>query len=156
MSTLRAQSSCHTLAQAQFATRLDLSSTGTKRRHRAIVMLLLFGFVLLRTLTVCHEPENGTTHRLGVQAGIEALIASAFCGTLDMPVSALGGGTTSHTSSAMCLHCASGCHGVTGLGAFWMLWAFGLAVPLIMRINRDTVHANLNHRDNRVRGPPAG
>lgn len=124
------------------------------RRRRAMVMLALFSFVLLRTLAVCHEP-NGTTSRLGVQAGIDALIASAFCGTLDTPTGSPSGATTSHSPSAMCLHCASGCHGVAGLGTFWVLLAFGLIVPLVMRINRDSEHANSNRRDNRVRGPPA-
>ncbi len=151
---LRAESCCHTHAPLRFAARADASSTDTRRRHRAVLMLALFGFVLLRTLTICHAPADDATNRAGTQAGIDALIASAFCGTLDDPSGSPGGNTTSHTSSTMCLHCASGCHGVTGLGTFWMLWAFGLAVPLVMRINRDTAHPNSNHRDNRVRGPP--
>ncbi len=153
---LRAESCCHTHAPPHFAARADASSTDARRRYRAIVMLAFFGFVLLRTLTVCHEPTDSATNRVGTQAAINALIASAFCGTLDVPTGSPGGSTTSHASSAMCLHCASGCHGVSGLGTFWMLWAFGLAVPLLMRINRDTAHTNSNHRDNRVRGPPAG
>jgi hypothetical protein len=155
MTTFRAESPCHVSAPPRVGTALGSSASDIRRRHRAIVMLALFSFVLLRTLTVCHEP-NGVTSRLGVQSGIDVLIASAFCGTLDTPIGSPSGGTTSHTPSAMCLHCASGCHGASSLQTFWMLWAFGLAMPLVMRINRDSEHTNPSRRDNLVRGPPAG
>jgi hypothetical protein len=37
-----------------------------------------------------------------------------------------------------------------------MVIAFGIAAAPIMRINLDTMRSTSHHRDNRVRGPPAG
>ena len=156
MSTLSAELRCHVSSPSRAATRIVASSVDSRRRHRAIVMLVLFGFVLLRTLTICHEPGSPSSGRIGAQAGIDALIASAFCGTLDAPIGSRNEDKTSHTSSAMCLHCASGCHGATTLGTFWILLAFGLAVRHLMRINLDKVRSSAHHRDNKARGPPAG
>lgn len=155
MSTLSAEPCCHVSAPSRAATRISVTSVDSRRRYRAIVMLTLFGFVLLRTLTICHEPGSPASDRIGARAAIDALIASAFCGTLDAPVDSRNGDTTSHRSSAMCLHCASGCHGATALETFWIVLAFGLALRHLMRINLDKAQSSAHHRDNKVRGPPA-
>jgi len=156
MSTLVAERRCHAPTPSRVAPRMGVSSRDSRQRHRAIVMLSLFGFVLLRTLTICHEPGSPSSARSGTQAGIDALISSAFCGTLDAPISSRNEGTPSHASSAMCLHCASGCHGVTAFRTFWIVLAFGLTVRHLMRINLDKMQRTAHHRDNKVRGPPAG
>ena len=122
------------------------------RASRAEILLALFALVWLQLVTADHRgPAAGAAATVGDSTSIEALIASAWCGTSGAPTSNDQG--SGHAAST-CLHCATGCHASADRAIAWW-WMSSLADPSIgsTRMQHNAAAPDWASA-NRTRGPP--
>jgi len=126
----------------------------TLRASRAGVLLALFALVWLQIIAAGHHGAPlGAATKLSNSSTIDALIASAWCGTSGAPTRGEPAGN-GHGASA-CLHCATSCHATVGRAIAWSRF-----VPLVTAVlwpalaQRTAAAAPQWSFANRTRGPP--